>query len=141
MYEFLLAILLAVLFAAVLAWPLGWRHHRVGGALAAWVFTLLILLPLIWLAALWLPRIGPATAGVYWLAPALVGLLLIFVIAAAAPPARGAPPRARLDEPPAETVDGAPEARNAGLLAIFIDAMFWIFFLGAIALLIIGYST
>lgn len=127
-------VLLGLIFASVLTGPVGWRHSRTPSAAGAWLFTLLILFPLMWLALLWIPPAGPAVLGVYWLGPLLVGLLLVFLLAAAAPPPRRLPPGV---EPKA----GQDQMAAAGATAIFIDAMFWLFFVGAIALLAVGLLT
>ena len=129
--DILFVVLLGVILASLLTGPVGWRHSRTPSAAGAWIFTLLVLIPLMWLASLWIPPAGPAVMGVFWLGPTLVGLLLVFLLAAAAPP----PPRL---PPGKEPKAGEDQLAAAGTTAIFIDVMFWLFLVGAIALVAIG---
>lgn len=132
MYNFIFAVLLGVMLAVILAGPMGWRHHRTNSAAGAWLFSLLVLFPLLWLALVWIPPMGPAVMGVFWLAPVAVGLLVVFLLSAAAPP-----PRCRL-RPGEEPRAGEDQLAAAPAVAIFVDVMFWLFFAGAITLLIVG---
>lgn len=132
--DFILVIVLGLVFASVLIGPIGWRHSRTESVAGAWLFTLLILLPLMWLPLIWMPPAGPSHFGVYWLSPLLIGLLVVFLLAAAAPPPRRMRPG---EEPKA----GQDQLEAAGATAIFIDVMFWLFIAGAIALLVIGFLT
>jgi hypothetical protein len=132
--DILFIVLLALIFASVLIGPVGWRHSRTPSAAGAWIFALLVLLLLMWLALVWIPPAGPVVLGVYWLGPLVVGLLLVFLLAAAAPPPR----RLRKGEEPKA---GQDQLGGAGTTAVFIDAMFWLFLLGAVALLTLGLLT
>lgn len=129
--DIIFIVLLGLLFATVLTGPLGWRHSRSVSGAGAWTFTLLVLLPLLWLALIWLPPAGPTLFGVYWLSPLLIGLLVVFLLGAAAP----TPRRLRRGEEPRA---GQDQIETAGATAIFVDAMFWLFFLAALALLAVG---
>jgi len=132
MYGLIFVLLLGVALAIVLAGPIGWRHQRTDSAAGAWLFSLLVLFPLLWLALVWIPPMGPAVMGVFWLAPVAVGLLVVFPLAAAAPP-----PRRRL-RPGQEPKAGDDQLAAAPAVAIFVDVMFWLFLAGAITLLIVG---
>jgi len=129
--DLLLVILLALLFATILTGPVGWRHHRTENWAGAWLFMLLIFIPLLWLTILWIPPGGPLIMGVSWVAPVLVGLLLALLLASTAPPPRRLPPRR-------EPVAGEDQLAEAGIAAIFIDIVFILFLVGALALLIAG---
>lgn len=123
--------LLGLIIASVLTGPVGWRHSRTKSAVGAWIFTLLVLIPALWLSMIWIPPTGPAVMGVYWLAPLLVGLLIMFLLAAAAPPPR----RVR---PGVESKMGQDQLAAYGFTAIFINTMFWLFLVGALALLAVS---
>jgi len=129
--DIIFVLVLGLIFTSVLIGPLGWRHSRTESVVGAWIFALLILLPLIALSLIWIPPAGPPVFGVYWLGPLLVGLLIFFLLAAAAPPPRRLPPG---EQPKA----GEDQLASAGAAAVFIDVMFWMFLLGAVALLLVG---
>lgn len=126
--------LLGLIFASVLTGPVRWRHSRTESAAGAWIFTLLVLLPLLGLSLIWIPPTGPAFIGVYWLGPLLVGLLIFFLLAATAPPARRLRPG---EEPKA----GQDQLAAAGATVIFFNMMFWLFIFGAATLLVVGMTT
>lgn len=132
--DIIFIIVLGLLLASILIGPIGWRHTRTESVAGAWLFTLFILLPLLWLSLVWIPPAGPVHFGVYWLSPLLIGLLLVFMLAAAAPPPRRLRPG---EEPKA----GHDQLAASGATVIFIDVMFWLFIVGTIALLAIGLLT
>jgi hypothetical protein len=132
MAEILLIVVLALLLASLLVGPIGWRHDRVDGFLGAWIFALLVLLPLLWLTVLWVPPAGPAAFGLYWAAPLVVGLLVLLLLVATSP----LPRRGRGGEVRPEPTDG--EVAAAGITAVFLDVILWLFLILAIAFILIG---
>lgn len=132
MVDLIFILVLGLFLACILAGPVGWRHQRTSSVAGAWLFSLLVLIPLLWLALLWIPPAGPAIAGVYWFAPLAVGILVVLLLAATAPPPRKRLRKGEEPKPGEDQLSAAPAA------AVFVDIMFWLFFLGAIALLIAG---
>lgn len=132
-------VLLTLFLTSLLAFPFGWRHGRSrDDVFASWLFAILVLLPLVWAAAIWLPPAGPAIAGVNWVGPLLVGLLIALLLAALAPPRlrplSATPPTGAATAPGDRTI-AAREDR------VFADLMFWVFLALAVGLVITGYVT
>lgn len=132
----LLALLLALAISSILAGPVGWRHSKApsgaGAMVGAWVFLFILLFPLVWLAALWLPATGPVVGGVYWVGPLLAGLLFAVLLAAAAPP----PKRADRQGFTPDT----DQVGTVGPASLMIDIFFWVFIVFAVVMLIISYA-
>jgi len=131
-------VLLTLFLTSLLAFPFGWRHGRAtDGVFASWLFTILVLLPIVWAAAIWLPPAGPTVVGVSWVGPLVVGLLVALLLAALAPPRirPASTPPAEAGTPPRESAIAAHEGR------VFADMMFWVFLAFAVGLVITGYVT
>ena len=134
-------VLLSLLLASLLIGPVGWRHNRAGErAIISWIFTIMVLLPLIWAATIWLPPAGPVVAGVSWVGPLLVGLMIAFLLAALAPRRepvvrhRSGQGVARTSGPPPGEVVAAREER------VFADVMLWVFLVLGVGLIVGGYA-
>jgi hypothetical protein len=84
--DILFIVVLGFVIASVMIGPIGWRHSRTSSVAGAWLFVVLAILPLLWLASEWIPPAGPAILGVYWVGPVAAGVLLMLLLAAAAPP-------------------------------------------------------
>lgn len=136
MFDVVYITLLGLVLAWLLTGPGGWRHHRSEGFAGAWLFVVLVLLPVLWLAMVWVPPAGPAISGVAWLMPLVVGLLVVFLLASVSPP-----PRRRLGPNEEPKAGQQQRAAETGPAAIFVDALFWLFLALAAALLIIGVAT
>ncbi|MFG0306847.1 MAG: hypothetical protein ACF8Q5_11600 [Phycisphaerales bacterium JB040] len=139
MIDVIFALLLALLLASLLTWPVGWRYDGTDRTGESWVFGLLLFFPLLWLAGLWLPPLGPPLAGGYWVGPLVFGLLMILLIAAAAPASRAT--RRKRSRGPAAPPPESPDRPERVTTGIFLDLMFWMLVLGTIALIVIGYTT
>jgi len=126
-FEAVFAIILAVVIAAAVAWPIKWRHRKVRGAGAAWLFAVVVLFPILWLAGVYLPPVGPPVAGAHWVMMVIVGLLLLMLIALVAPPLAGK----AADIPEVD-------AHSVGTAMVFLDWMLWGFLIMVTGLLVIG---
>ncbi len=127
-FEFALALLLGLLLAMLLVMAVGWRAPGRDGAGAALLFVFLVVLLGAWAAALWLPPLGPAVMGAYWVGPLFAAIVFGLILVAAAPPR---PTGAR-----AEVVEGTPEGEA---VATAFGIFFWILLLGLLLAVILGY--
>ncbi len=118
--------------AALVTGLLGWRHARTGRSGTAWVLTLLVLLPALWLVVVWIEPAGVSLGRIALVAPILTGVLVCFHLVAAAPrrqrrlPA-GAEPRA--------AVDGV---RTANPSAPAVDTLLWLLLVSSVGVLVVA---
>jgi len=82
-----------------------------------------------WTAGIWIPPVGPALLGVFWLSPLMVGLILALLLAAAFP----ASPRRRSRE----EIDLKPDVPSPVVVAV--DVFFIILLILFAAVILIGY--
>ena len=92
-----------------------------------WTFFIILLFALL-TADAWIQPIGPYFADVYWLPPLAVGLLIAFILAAAAPSPRT---RSKIEQQQKMARD------DGGSVALGI--FFWFLLVFMLALVIIGY--
>jgi hypothetical protein len=118
-----IALLLTFLFTSVLGTTGPWRGF--------WPFFLVVML-FAWAASVWVPPVGPALIGAYWLAPLIFALAIAFVIAAASPPSRRRVPTERDAAAPAP----APETETA---VAAVGLFMWIAVLVLVSSVLIGY--
>ncbi len=93
-----------------------------------WTFFIIMLFAVL-AANVWIQPVGPYFADVYWLPPLAVGLLIAFILAAAAPS-----PRARSKIEKHEKM-----AREDGS-SVAVGFFFWFLLVFMLALVIIGYT-
>jgi hypothetical protein len=124
----LFAVLLGGLLAALLTGPFRWRYHRSPAIVVAWVAAVLVIVPGVWAALVWLPAGGPSVAGVDWLGPVIAGLLLVLVLAIAAP---------RRERYPGE--QPTPEETRIAFSILFTDLLMWAFLVLVLGLIALGY--
>ncbi len=137
--QLVFVVLLTLLLASLLTGPVGWRHNRAGErAIISWIFTIMVLLPLIWAATIWLPPAGPVVVGVPWVGPLLVGLLVAFLLAALAPPRRSIERTPRTERDPGVPASDVVVAREE---RVFADVMLWVFLALGVGLIAFGYAV
>lgn len=121
------AVALALLFGAILVGVLGWRHPQRPETGPSLLFTILLLFPLIWAAAIWLTPMGPPVMGVTLLPALLAGLLIALLIAMFSHPLPGS----------AGTT--AAESAAADTAATVFGVVFWLLMLMAAGAIIAGF--
>lgn len=129
--DFLAALVLAFLFVLLLIGAFGWgRYEGRGFGWGAVAFVFFILLLAIWAGSLWVP-VGPVAWGVAWVPLFFIGLFLIFLFAAAVPPARWRRPR---------RVAGTTEEAAVESAGLAFGLFFWLMMVLLIVALFAGYA-
>lgn len=137
--DLLVALFIGIAASMVLVWLFGWRHPaRSESAPVAWFFVFFIIFLAAWAGGLWLHPAGPLLWGTYWIPPLVAGILIAFIIVAAAPARR----------PPAEdhsrqrpTFQGRhAEAEKRVNANVLFGGFFWILILTLIAAIFVAYA-
>ncbi|NIR44267.1 MAG: DUF4175 domain-containing protein [Gemmatimonadetes bacterium] len=123
--EIFVLLVIALLFSFVLVGALGWRRGT-EPLWPAFLFVLLILFPVMWLASLWVDPVGPVFMGVSWVPVLLVAFIVILIIAAAVPP-----------RPRRVAVAPTPEEETAAGVAFGV--FFWLLLIVLVLAIIAGY--
>jgi hypothetical protein len=121
--DLIAAFLVTLLLTGLLVGLLGWRHPKNRAAFPAALFLFLVMMPLIWAAAVWSSPYGPPLLGVYWLPFLIPGLLLVLLILAIT--SRGS--------------SNGPEDATGKSVSIVFGGFFWALLIALVAAVILGY--
>jgi hypothetical protein len=117
-FEILVALVLAVLLTGVLSASL---RRRGPGPLRGVLFFFLILFLAIWAGGIWVRPMAPYMWDLPWIGFLLVGVLLMFILAATSPPR------------PIPKPDATPPAEDGAMAEAALGLFFYLALLGLLA--------
>ena len=124
-------LLFALVIAVALVLILGALGRRGPWPGFFWVFLLIFLFT--WVMGTWAAPYGPVLWGVSWMPFVLFGVILAFIIAAAAPPRRRGKP--------GDLADREGDPMPEGTVGVAIGFFFWLALIGLVAALIARYAA